>query len=61
MCRVLACKVAATSVVPGQVIGEKWIDQNLSLGRLDAKWGMAKIGASGEDNSYETALISVNF
>src|SRR5215471_273008 len=41
LCRVLACKVAAPSVVPGQVIGQKRIDQNLGLARLDAKWRMA--------------------
>src|SRR5262249_4160969 len=40
-CRLLACKVAAPSVVPGRVIGQKRIDQNLGLARLDAKWGMA--------------------
>src|SRR5262249_44400846 len=41
LCRVLACKVAAPSVVPGRVIGQKRIDQNLGLARLDAKCGMA--------------------
>src|SRR5262249_17458477 len=29
LCRVLACKVAAPSFVPGRVIGQKRIDQNL--------------------------------
>src|SRR5262249_45260537 len=41
LCRVLACKVAAPSVVPGRVIGQKRIDQNIGLARLDAKCGMA--------------------
>src|SRR5262247_2392300 len=41
LCRVLACKVAAPSIVREQVIGQKRIDQNLGLARLDAKWGMA--------------------
>src|SRR5262249_43210347 len=41
LCRGLACKVAAPSVVPGRVIGQKRIDQNLGLARLDAKCGMA--------------------
>src|SRR5256885_7987980 len=42
LCRVLACKVAAPSVVPGRVIGQKRIDQNLGRARLDAKCGMAE-------------------
>src|SRR3954447_9776169 len=41
LCRVLSCKAAAPSVVPGRVIGQKRIDQNLGLARLDAKCGMA--------------------
>src|SRR4029450_7866067 len=41
LCRALACKAAAPSVVPGRVIGQKRIDQNLGLAPLDAKWGMA--------------------
>src|SRR5215469_14267042 len=42
LCRFLACKVAAPSVVPGQVIGQKRIDQNVGRTRLDAKCGMAE-------------------
>src|SRR5881394_2333705 len=41
LCRVLACKVAAPSVVPGRVIGKTRIDQSLGLARLDAECGMA--------------------
>src|SRR5215831_10935981 len=41
LCRVLACKVAAPSVFPGWVIGQKRIDQKLGLARLDAKCGVA--------------------
>src|SRR6266567_9463727 len=41
LCRVLACEVAAPSFVPGRVIGQKRIDHNLGLARLDAKCGMA--------------------
>src|SRR6266576_1259587 len=41
LCRVFECKVAAPSVIPGRVIGQKRIDQNLGLDRLDAKCGMA--------------------
>src|SRR5215813_14853915 len=37
LCRLVECKVAAPSVVPGRVIGQKRIDQNLGLARLDAK------------------------
>src|SRR5215469_12101622 len=40
VCRVLACKAAAPSVVPGRVIGQKRIDQNLGLACLDVKCGM---------------------
>src|SRR5215471_7599883 len=41
LCRVVECKVAAPSVVPGRVIGQKRIDQDLGLARIDAKCGMA--------------------
>src|SRR4029450_5928648 len=41
LCRVLACKVAAPPLAPRRVIGQKRIDQNLGLARLDAKCGMA--------------------
>ena len=37
LCRVLACKVAAPSFVPGRVIGQKRIDQN-----VDRRNGSAK-------------------
>src|SRR5215470_1903247 len=39
LCRVLACKVAAPSVVPGRVIGQKRIDQNPGLASMrNAEW-----------------------
>src|SRR5262249_18061907 len=40
LCRVLACKVAAPPFVPRRAIGQKRINQNLGLARLDAKCGM---------------------
>src|SRR5262249_24614745 len=39
--RVLACEVAAPSVVPGRVIGQKRIARNVGPAHLDAKCGMA--------------------
>jgi hypothetical protein len=44
VCRVLASKAAATSVVPARVIGQKRIDQSLGLAHLDAKYGMVAAG-----------------
>src|SRR5437773_854802 len=41
LCRVLACEVAAPSVVPRWVIGQKRIDQNPGLARRDAKCEVA--------------------
>src|SRR5436189_1441650 len=40
-CRVLACTAADPPLVPGRVIGQKRIDQDLGRARLDAKCGMA--------------------
>jgi hypothetical protein len=53
LCRVLACKVAAPSVVPGRVIGQKRIDQNLGLARLDAKM------RNGRATFYFNEIISL--
>src|SRR5205814_2961477 len=41
LCRVLACKAAAPSFVPGRANGQKRIDQNLGLARRDVKCRMA--------------------
>src|SRR6516225_3235689 len=42
LCRVLTCRAAAPSVVRGRIMGQKRLDQNLGLARLDVKCEMAE-------------------